>query len=238
MVKKICIGIIATAFIAAPMSALAHERKVFNIGGTDYLFVVGSLAEPVVVDDKTGLDLRIKIADPKAIGDSNAPGAKPVEGLEKTLKVELIAADKKKILDITPAYKDPGAYKNTFFPTVATTLTYRVFGTINEKPVDLSFTCSPAGHVAGPDETAEVPVSEGVVRKLKAGKFGCPIAKEELGFPEPTLTMVGMHEDSERHMTEAMAPKKDDGSTSAALAFGIFGVALGALALWKSGRKI
>lgn len=233
--KRIIAAVLTVvAFIGAPLVAGAHERQVFNIGGTDYIFVVGSLGEPIVVDDKTGIELRVKKADPKAPTDANATGAIPVVDLEKTLKVELIAGDKKTTLDISPAYKDPGAYKNTFFPTIATTYTYRFFGTINDTPVDLSFACNPAGHVAAPEETTEVSVTEGVVRKFKAGQFGCPLAKEELGFPEPTMTMVGMHEDAEHHMSGVMTAVNERSSSGAALAFGLLGVVMGALALWKS----
>lgn len=233
MKQKLAV-LIALAFIGTPLFVSAHERQVFNIGGTDYIFVVGSLGEPIVVDDKTGIELRVKIADPKAPTDANAAGATPVEGLDKTLKVELIAGDKKKTLDLSPAYKDPGAYKNTFFPTIATTYTYRFFGTINDKPVDLSFTCNPAGHVAAPEDTTEVPLGDGVVRKFKAGQFGCPLPKEELGFPEATLTTIGLHEDAEQHMSEAMESMKKNASSGTALAFGLLGVLMGALALWKS----
>jgi len=34
---------------------------------------------------------------------------------------------------------------------VATTYTYRLFGTIKGAPFDVSFACNPGGHVAGED---------------------------------------------------------------------------------------
>ena len=37
-------------------SALAHQRGLFTIGGKKYLLVVGSMNEPVYVDDKSGVD--------------------------------------------------------------------------------------------------------------------------------------------------------------------------------------
>ena len=42
--------------------------------------------------------------DPKDPINSSANGTKPVEGLEKTLRVELIAGAKKKVLRLEPAF--------------------------------------------------------------------------------------------------------------------------------------
>jgi hypothetical protein len=220
---------------ATPMIAGAHERQLINIGGTDYLFVVGSIGEPIVVDDKTGVELRIKIADPKAPTDSAAQGAKPVEGLEQTLKVEISAGEKKKIFDLAPAYKDPGVYKAVFFPTIETALAYRLIGTINNIPVDLSFVCGAEGSVAVEDKS-EVKLGEGVTRKYKNGQFGCPLAKGALGFPEMAMSIHDVHMDAEHHMMGAMnhADTRSKEASTAGIAFGLLGTLLGAIALWKS----
>ena len=49
---------IATILVLSAIShsALAHQRGLFTIGGKKYLFVVGSMNEPVYVDDKSGVD--------------------------------------------------------------------------------------------------------------------------------------------------------------------------------------
>jgi hypothetical protein len=36
--------------------AFAHQRQLFMIGDKDYLFVVGSINEPLYVDDKSGVE--------------------------------------------------------------------------------------------------------------------------------------------------------------------------------------
>ena len=36
--------------------AFAHQRQLFTIGDKDYLFVVGSLGEPLYIDQKSGVD--------------------------------------------------------------------------------------------------------------------------------------------------------------------------------------
>lgn len=222
--------------VALPMVAGAHQRELYNIGGTDYLIVIGSLSEPVMVDDKTGLDLRVMTADPTDATNASAKGVIPAVGLEKTLKLELIGGDAKKVQDLSPAFGVPGTYKTTFFPTTQSTLTYRVFGTINNTPVDLSFTCNPAGTVAAPEDTTQIPMDDGVMRKFKAGQFGCPQAKSDFGFPGSAMSIHEVHMDAEHHMMESMlhADARSKESTSAGMAFGLLGVLLGSIALWRS----
>lgn len=177
--------LLGAAFLLVPALASAHERQAVQINGKPYLFVVGSLNEPVAVDDKTGLDLRVMNPDPANIGDSSSPKATPVVGLEKTLKVELIAGPTKRVQDLAPAYKAPGAYTSQYYPTVATTISYRIFGTIDNTPVDLLFTCMTGEHGTAEDKTSHE-VSAGVTRVFQTGGFGCPEAKSDLGFPKPS----------------------------------------------------
>ena len=113
----------------------------------------------------------------------------PVEGLDETLQVEIVVGNNTKVLQLEPAFGEPGAYEAPFYPTVATTYTYRLFGTINNTPVDLAFTCTPTGEAgeAAPDNSTEQ-VSEGVVRKGIEGGYGCPAPLTDAGFPEPLMS--------------------------------------------------
>lgn len=122
----------------------AHQRQLFTIGNTDYLFVVGSLNEPIFVDDKTGVDFAAYSPDPNDSVNSKANGTKPIEGLENILKVELAAGNKKKVLNFEPAYQNPGHYEAVFFPTIETTYNYTLFGNINGTDFRATWTCSPA----------------------------------------------------------------------------------------------
>lgn len=185
-----------------PAVASAHQHETFRIGGKTYVFTVGSLNEPVIVDDKSGVELEVALQP--AAHDNNAAHADgsaehdegtPVLGLEKTLQVELSAAGKTKTLPITTQYGKPGAYKAVFIPTVATTLTYRVFGTIDGSAVDLSFSCNPAGHPATPEDNTETKLSDTVTRVGKSGSFGCPQVKADLGFPEPAPSLADLGTD-------------------------------------------
>jgi hypothetical protein len=176
------------SFLSVTPQAFAHERQLYTIAGQDYLFVVGSLNEPIFVDDKTGVYLRVLTPDPNDPMNSNANGTAPVEGLEETLQVELGAGNVTKVLQLEPAFGEPGTYEAPFYPTVATTITYRVFGTINNTPVDLTFTCSPAGEAGDIADNSTVQISEGVVRRGIEGGYGCPAPLTDVGFPEPFVS--------------------------------------------------
>src|SRR5579862_8528443 len=127
-------------FITAPQAS-AHERDTYKIGDKYYVFTVGSLNEAYVVDNTSGEDLRVaQLAGPPAAGSAKQNGT-AVTGLEQTLKVELAAGDKKETLSFDPSDEAPGAYAANFIPTVQTTYSYRIFGTIENNPVDITFTC-------------------------------------------------------------------------------------------------
>jgi hypothetical protein len=62
--KFITTSTIATAAILVLFSigilqnvVFAHQRQLFIIGDKDYLFVVGSIGEPLYVDQKSGVEL-------------------------------------------------------------------------------------------------------------------------------------------------------------------------------------
>ncbi len=180
-------GLFAVLFF--PSLASAHEREIFKIGNQTYLVEIGTLNEPVVVDDKTGVDLTVKTADPADPANFDSPNAKPVLGLEKSLKAEVSAGSKKRTFNLDASDDTPGEYTTTFYPTVQTTLSIRIFGTINSVPVDFTVGCLPEGSPEKPDNTNTATVSPGVVRTLDSGSFGCPVAKADLGFPEPSTTL-------------------------------------------------
>lgn len=176
------------SFVSVTPQAFAHQRQLYTIGGQDYLIVIGSLNEPIFVDDKSGVDLRVLRADPNNPMNSSAEGAAPVEGLEETVQVELGAGNVTRVLQLEPAFGEPGAYEAPFYPTVATTLAYRLFGTINNTPVDLTFTCTPTGEAGATADNSTVQISEGVVRKGIEGGYGCPTPLTDAGFPEPLVS--------------------------------------------------
>ena len=101
---------LAIAFFSLAPFASAHERDTFKIGDKYYLLTVGSLNEPFVVDNISGVDLRVsQVAGPGGNGASKETGkGTPVTGLEQTLKVELAAGDKKETLSLRPFGQSSG----------------------------------------------------------------------------------------------------------------------------------
>ena len=202
------------SLVSVTPQAFAHERQLYTIGGQDYLIVIGSLNEPIFVDDKSGVDLRVLTADPNNPMNSTAEGAVPVEGLEETVQVELGAGNVTKVLQLEPAFGEPGAYEAPFYPTVATTLTYRLFGTINNTPVDLTFTCTPTGEAGATADNSTVQVSEGVVRKGIEGGYGCPAPVTDAGFPEPLMSNNEIVTTLDRLQSQIGSTNSSTGSTA------------------------
>lgn len=183
------VSLATTILLMGAQGALAHQKALFTIGNKDYLIVIGSQNEPVFVDDKSGVDLFVYTPDPKDPMNSVAKGVKPVEGLEKTIKVELLAGPKNKVLQLEPAFRDPGHYNAPFYPTIQTTYNYRILGNINNTPVNLTFNCS-VGAEATTSNNSTVKISDGVTRKGVAGSFGCPESRSAVAFPEPYMSNV------------------------------------------------
>jgi hypothetical protein len=127
-----------------------------------------------------------------------------VEEYESTLKVEMVAGDQKRLDPISPVWGKEGSYKTTFYPTVATTFAFHLMGTINDVPVDLTFTCVPESGAAPAESKTPKKLSEGVTELTHAGKFGCALPKEDLGFPEkaPSLLSLSQSQGSAKDMGE------------------------------------
>ena len=169
--------------------AFAHQRELFTIGDKDYLFVVGSIGEPLYVDQRSGVEMFVYRPDPSDPVNSQANGTKPIEGLERMLKVDVSAGAKNKTLDFEPAFRDPGHYEAHFFPTVETTYNYTVFGNINGTDFKATWTCSPVGGDSEAfSDNSTVEISQNVTRKSIMGGFGCPQPLSDAGFPEPMIS--------------------------------------------------
>ncbi len=204
------------SFVFITPQAFAHQRSLYTIGGKDFLIVIGSQNEPVFVDDKSGVDLFVYNPDPSDPMNSQAKGSKPVEGLEKTVKVELSAGNKNMTLPLTPAFRDPGHYNAPFYPTVSTTFNYRIFGTINNTPVDITFTCVPTGEAGATANNSTVTISNGVVRKAVAGGYGCPESRSNAGFPEQYTSNVDMNTALKQIQTDVLSIKASVSSPNTA----------------------
>ena len=122
-------GLAGLLIVLLASPALAHEER--DVAG--YSFEVGLINEPVYVGQKSGLEFFV-----------NKAGT-PVEGLEKTLKAEVIAGQAKRDLPISARFGEKGAYESVFIPTAGGKYTFHISGTIEGTAVDESFTSSPSG---------------------------------------------------------------------------------------------
>jgi hypothetical protein len=194
LLSAIGISILCVLLASTAQNVSAHQKQLVSIGNKDYLFVVGSTNEPVFVDDKSGVELFAYTPDPKDPTSDSSNGTKPIQGLEKTLKVEVSAGPKKKVFDFDPVDKDPGHYTATFFPTVQTTYNYRVFGNVSNTPISLTWTCSP-GSVSEDTVISKstMKISDNVVRKAVVGGFACPEPRSDKSFPETYPPIADMN---------------------------------------------
>jgi hypothetical protein len=136
--------IAAASLIASAGTAAAHERR--TVG--PYELVVGWLNEPAYVGLVNSLDLRVT--------DTRVTPAKPVEGLEKTLAVDLqtggLAPQK---LTVTARFGTPGAYNGYAMPTLTGTYTFHITGKIESLDIDQKFE-------SGPGRFGEVEATSGL----------------------------------------------------------------------------
>src|SRR5579883_3070048 len=117
-------GALLAISLAVPGIASAHEQR--DVG--PYHFAVGFLNEPSIVDQMNGIDLTVTTAADK----------KPVDGLDKTLKAEVIVGGNARSMPISLqarffflVIRRPP--RSTLFPY--TTL-FHFSGTIDGQPID------------------------------------------------------------------------------------------------------
>jgi hypothetical protein len=130
-------SLLAALGLVALLSGTASAHEARTVAGYD--MEVGFMNEPVYVGDKSGLEFFVHKGDT------------PVEGLEETVKAQVIYQGQSRDLPISAREDDPGAYESQFIPTAAGPYTFHLTGTIEGTAIDETFTSSPTGF----DEVAE-----------------------------------------------------------------------------------
>jgi hypothetical protein len=124
--------VVVSSFAIYRGTAAAHERRMVG----PYQFVVGWLNEPAYVGLMNSLDLRIS--------DTRVTPAKAVEGLEKTLTVDLQSGGLAPLaLTVTARFGTPGAYNGYVMPTATGAYTFTVKGKIESQDVNEKFESGP-----------------------------------------------------------------------------------------------
>jgi len=126
--------------LAMPGVASAHNRR--DLLGGKYQAVAGWLNEPAFDDQLNGFDLSVRDQMQK---DAQGVG-KPVEGLEQSLKVEVIYAGahtghggETLELELRARHNLPGRYAAYFHPTQAERYTVRLYGQLDGQAIDERF---------------------------------------------------------------------------------------------------
>lgn len=117
--------------------ASAHEHRTV---GT-YELTVGFQNEPAFANQPNAVFLHVVVATP---GEGGEEG-KPVEGLEKTLKVEVIQGKERTTLPLRPGFGESGIYLADFIPTRAGDYIFHFTGTIADQAVGERFESGPEG---------------------------------------------------------------------------------------------
>jgi hypothetical protein len=151
MARNVGLVLLSVAIAAVPLvlppAADAHERRAVE----GFQFVVGWTGEPAYLGQPNAVDFGVSVPPP-----ANAQQeATPVEGLEKTMKVEVIYGSERRTLDLQPRFRMPGRYSAEIVPTRAGDYRFRFFGTINGKNVDATFD-SADGKFSAVESTASV----------------------------------------------------------------------------------
>lgn len=121
------------AIVSLAQPAEAHERR--NLG--PYQVVVGWLEEPAFAGVANAVDFRVT--------DTRSTPAKPVEGLEKTLTVEVLQGGSTKSYSapFRTRFGNPGAYAADIVPTREGSYRFVVKGKIETVDVNETFETGP-----------------------------------------------------------------------------------------------
>lgn len=127
------LAIVASSQLAATTVAEAHERR--TVG--PYQFVVGFLTEPAFAGAVNGVDLTV--TDPRSTPPKN------VEGVEKTLTVEVFAGGLSTSLkpEIKTRFGQPGKYAAYFMPTRPGAYRFVFKGKVESQDVNETFESGP-----------------------------------------------------------------------------------------------
>ena len=167
-----------------PGSAAAHERRSVS----KYQLVVGFIVEPALEGQKNGVDLRVTNNDTK----------KPVEGLEKTLQVEIthVPSGTSKTFSIRAIFNDTGHYTNDLILTTPGQFRFRFFGNIEGMTVNETFVSGPGTFSdAGASAELQFPQQFPQIREVAAAVQGSQnTANEARGMASSarTLAVIGL----------------------------------------------
>jgi hypothetical protein len=127
--KLIVPVLLLLVLVALPATTLAHERR--TIAGGKYDVVVGWDVEPTYLNQKNGATIRIS--------EAGSNPAVPVQGVEKTLKVQIRQGAQSREFPLTAVFGQSGYYRADILPTRAGDYVWTFVGSINADQVNEKF---------------------------------------------------------------------------------------------------
>ena len=121
---------------------IAYGHTVDAVG--EYRVEIGWMNEPVVSGETNGIEFYVSPLTPCSENLEPIKCAESqefqngIEGLKKTVKMQLIYKDESIILPLSPDHNIPGKYYAFINPTVSGFYQANVLGIINETPISLS----------------------------------------------------------------------------------------------------
>lgn len=184
--------------LATAGGASAHEER--TVG--EYEVEVGFNEEPALVNQLNGVFLSVMKEDV------------PIEGLDETLKVELIVGGgaAKKEIGFAAVEEEPGVYVAAFLPTVTGDYTFRIFGEIDGTAIDESFESGP-------------------------GRFDSVESLDALAFPEAPADNASLAQSVQELQTkvDGLESGSSSSSDSTARTLGVLGIVAGLAGLGAGG---
>ena len=201
---------------------IAYGHTVDAVG--EYRVEIGWMNEPVVSGETNGIEFYVSplipcpdIPEPIKCAESQ-PFQNGIEGLKKTVKMELIYKDESITLPLSPDHNIPGKYYAFVNPTISGFYQANMLGTIVDTPISLSM---------HPPKVAE---------------------RGYIEFPEPSDITVQQMIDGHTALIEDIGDLKDSVSMLeqsnqqtdvgyAGIGVGIIGIAIAVVALAKSKKN-
>lgn len=143
LVLVVCLILLATA-----PSAWAHTHRVITINGQQVEFVIGWVNEPSYANEINFVDFWAHYIN-ATCPQGTVSTVCPVYGLDQSLQVQVLLGGQSEVLQFSPNLSNDvpplfyGEYTAPLTPTVPGTISFRVFGNVNNTAVNETFTCGP-----------------------------------------------------------------------------------------------
>ena len=224
MLRRLSITLaVALVTMISAAAAFGHDDREEG----EYRFKVGFLDEPAYEGQRNAVSLRVTKEKGEAMQEEESkqsghghgePATVPVEGLDSTLQVEVthVPSGASKVMNLRPAWNDPGHYLADLIPTSPGHYRFRFFGTIEGNEIDSTYDSRAGG-----------------------GSFDDIREASAIHFPETVASGRELESAVRGAQTEAQQARDAaagvEDSVSSASMLGVVGIVLGAIGIALAG---